>query len=127
MAEYFERAYNLGDAAAIDEFIAPEVRAEGLTPEPLEGREAFRQWYTAFRTSFSEIKCKVSHIWVDGKWVIVRVEFTGVHTGPGMGPAPTNNVVRLPAIVAARLENGQIVDGYNELNHFSLMQQMGAI
>jgi predicted ester cyclase len=127
MLDYFHRAYVLGDESVIDEFIAPNVIAHGLAPEPLHGVAAFKEWYRRFRSSFSNITCPVTHAWAEGDWVIVRITFTGTHTGPSLGPPPTGKPVTLSALIAAREKDGKLVEGFNEFNQYALLQQIGAV
>jgi len=126
MRNYFDRAYTLGDASVIDEIIAPNMVTHGLSPQPLTTRAAFKEWYTRFRSSFSDVTCTVTHALVEGNWITSRVLFTGTHTGPGLGLPPTNRKVAISALILARFDNGQAVEGYNELNELSLLQQLGA-
>ena len=125
--EYFHRAYTLGDATVIDELLAPDILTYGLSAEPTRTRQDFKNWYTPFRSSFSDVNCQMTHCVVEGEWVSCRVHFTGTHTGKGLGPPPTGNKVILTAMVLARVRNGQVVEGYNEFNQHSLLQQIGAL
>ena len=127
MRSYFHRAYTLGDASVIDELIASDMLTHGLTPEPLTSRQEFKDWYTRFRSSFSDVTCPVTHAFVEGPWVTCRVLFSGTHTGAALGPPPTNRKVTITALILARVQNGQVVEGYNELNELSLLQQLGVI
>jgi predicted ester cyclase len=123
--EFFRQAYTLGNEAVIDELMAPDVLHHGLTREPMVGRDAFKQWYRAFRGSFSEILCSVTHVCVEDDLLAARVLFTGRHTGAYMGPPPTGNMVSLAALVLCRFENGLIAEGFNEFDHLALLQQLG--
>jgi predicted ester cyclase len=66
----------------------------------------------------------VSHCIAEGDWVSARVVFSAIHSGPGLGPPPSHKPVSLTALVLVRFENGQVIEGYNELNQLSLMQQI---
>ena len=62
---------------------------------------------------------------IDDK-VIVRLIGCGTHLGENFG-APTCNQVTFPLIHIARIENGKIVEAWEEYDMFSLMQQFGII
>ena len=125
--EYFRRAYDEHDATVIDEMIAPDAVNYGLGPEPTRTREAFRKWYEAFRGSFSNVSCKVEHVMVEGEWVTCRIRFTATHTGDHLGPRASGKKVTLTALIMARIVNGKVVEGFNEFNQLSLLQQIGAM
>jgi predicted ester cyclase len=125
MRDYFHRAYDLGDATAVDDHIAPDVLSHGLSLEPTTGRQFFKEWYVTFLSAFSDVSCPISHTWVDGDWVIVRVLFSGTHTGDGLGIPPTGRQISVSALVAARVVNNQVVESFNEFNRLALLQQLG--
>jgi hypothetical protein len=49
--QWFEDLWNRGDESTIDRFLAPNVRAHGLSAadQPLIGRDTFRGFYRQFR------------------------------------------------------------------------------
>jgi predicted ester cyclase len=127
MRDYFHRAYNLGDVSVIDELIDPNVVSHGMGPLPVRGRAAFKEWYTTFRSSFSSITCKTTHCVAEGNWVTSRIEFTGTHSGPGLGPPASGKTVTLTTLILVRFENGMAVEGFNEFDRLELMKAIGGI
>lgn len=123
--QYFHQAWELGDASVIDRFVSPNVIAHGLG-QPLQGLAAFKSWYHSFRSAFSNISCPVTHCLRDGDLTTARILFSGTHTGPSLGPKPTYKPVSFSALCLCRWDNNLIIEGFNELNHLSLMQQLGA-
>jgi steroid delta-isomerase-like uncharacterized protein len=125
--EFFRKAYTEGNEQVIDELLAPDVLMHGLGPEPTVGREPFRRWYHAFRGAFTNIHCSVTHVCIEDDLLAVRVLFTGTHSTASLGPPPTGKLVSVTAVVLCRFEQGKVVEAFNEFDHLSLMQQLGAI
>jgi predicted ester cyclase len=124
--EYFHDVWELGNAAAIDRFVNPNVVVHGLS-EPMQGIAAFKAWYHNFRSAFSNIAVAVSHCTRDGDFTTARILFSGTHTGPSLGPKPSYKPVTFSALCLCRWHNDQIVEAFNEFNHLSLLQQIGAV
>jgi predicted ester cyclase len=64
---------------------------------------------------------------VDGDKVVTRKTFRGTHGGDFLGIPATGKPVSVGVIDVVRYENGQIVEHWNQVDMFGLMQQMGVI
>jgi predicted ester cyclase len=51
----------------------------------------------------------------------------GTHQGDGLGVAPTGRRVRVAGIVMARIEDGKIVEAWNNWDQLGLLRQIGAM
>jgi len=127
LREFFRKAYTEGDESVIDTLMAPDVLHHGLARDPIVGRDAFRRWYHAFRGSFTDTHCSLTHICVEDDLAAARVLFTGTHSTAAFGFPPTGNQVSLSAVILCRFEHGQVAEAFNEFDHLSLLQQLGAI
>lgn len=75
---WFHRAYTLRDPSAL-ELVAPDVVCEGLSPEPVRGREAWRASYQRILEVFPELHFEFQDVVVDGERVAAHARARGRH------------------------------------------------
>ena len=78
-----------GPGDAIDRLFAAGGIAHGLPGGPINGPQAFRPVFTAFRGAFPDIHFDIERTVVDGELVAVHCRVSGTHTGATLGVAPT--------------------------------------
>ncbi len=66
-------------------------------------------------------------LFAEGDKVVVRYRFTGTHSGPFLGVAPTGKTVSVQGIAIYRIAEGRIVEGWALSDTWGAMQQLGAI
>jgi predicted ester cyclase len=93
--QWFEKVWNQQDESAIDQLAAPDVIAHGLTSggEHFDGTSPFLKFYRPFVSAFPNLHIAVEDVIAEGDKTVVRIRFTGKHTGDGLGIAPTGNNV----------------------------------
>jgi steroid delta-isomerase-like uncharacterized protein len=123
---WFEEVWNQGREETIDELAAADSVIHGLGEggRQIRGPDGFRGFYYPFRSAFSNFNVKVEDTIAEGDKVVVRLTFSGTHTGDGLGVAPTNRPFTSSAIVIVRIQNGQITDSWNEFDAAGMMQQL---
>ena len=62
----------------------------------------------------------------EGDTVVTRKSFVGTQKGELFGVPPTGKSVHMDLIDTVRVENGQIVEHWNIVDTYGLMQQLGA-
>ena len=126
---WFERVWNGGEEAAIDELFAPDVIAHGLSADgqPLRGPDGFKPFFHAFRSALPDIKVTVVHSVTEGNVCVTYCDVEGTHTGGSLGFAPTNKRVKFSGFTMTRVENGRIQEGWNTYDFLSMYQQLGVI
>lgn len=128
MYRWFEEVWNQGRAETIDALLAADGIAHGLGEAGAEirGPAAFRQFWEMFRGAFPDIHVAVEEVVSEGDTAAVRFVVTMTHMGDHLGIPATGKRVRVTGMTFARLRNGQIVEGWNNLDMQGLMQQIGA-
>ena len=127
---WFEEVWNKGRADAIDEMLAPDGVVHGLADvadETLRGPEGFRPFFQKFRESFPDIEVIVEDTVSEGDKVAARCRVRATHQGDSMGVAATNQPVELTGIAIVRIENGKIVEAWNNFDFLRLFQQIGMV
>jgi len=61
---------------------------------------------------------------LEGDQSALRCRATGTHTGDAMGVPPTGKKVLFTAMIWTRWKDGKIIEGWNEVDMWGLMQQI---
>ena len=120
----FQDIWNQGDFSIIKEiwdkdFINHNVKAKGL--------EAIRQYITAYRNAFPDVKFKINDQIAERDKVVMHFTITGTHNGNFQGIAPTGKSIKITGIAIHRIINGKIVEIWSNWDTLGLMQQLGAV
>jgi steroid delta-isomerase-like uncharacterized protein len=128
LKRWFEEVWNQGREATIDELLAPDAKVHGLADadgNEVSGVEPFRAYWRAFRTTFSDIHIDVQDIVTEGDLSVARFVVTARHTGEGLGKPPKGNPVEFSGMTMVRIEDGKLVEGWNNVDFATMVQQIG--
>ena len=123
---WFEEVWNRKHIDAISEMLAEDAVVHGLgeNGRDLRGPGAFRPFHEKFVGAFPDIHITGNDVVADGEKCAVRFTCEGTHRGGQLGVPPTNRRVRFSAMAFVRVGNGQIVEGWNEIDGVGLMEQL---
>jgi steroid delta-isomerase-like uncharacterized protein len=126
---WFEEVWNCGNQELIAELRSREAVARGLEGDRGESRGPgpFDSFYLNFRETFPDLHIQINDVLADGDRVAVRFNAEGTHRGDALGAAPTGRRVSINGTLFVRIEDGKIVESWNQINLLSLLQQIGAI
>lgn len=130
---YYEKAFNEGRIEILDEVIAEDVvnhdpvSDETLTPEEARGFEGFVRHVEAARKAFPDATVTIEDMIAEGDEVLVRFTFEGTHEGRFVGIEPTGNRIWGTNMVLMRLEDGKIVERWEESDSLDLLRQLGVL
>ena len=119
-------AISRGDAAGLDELIAPDVVDHNPIPDQAPGRDGFKQWMAAARTAFPDMRGTVDDVLAEGDRVAARMTWYGTHRGDFMGVEPTGNRVSFSAFHLVRFSQGRAVEWWGTADLLGALQQLGA-
>lgn len=126
-SRWFGEAWNKGNFDVAREIIAPAMRVHGAGGQPVEaGPEGLIALIKAWRDAFPDGQMSVDSLIAEGDLVAALLTWRGTHRGNFYGIPATGKPVVCTSIGIDRIANGQIVDGWGELDMVGLMQQMGA-
>ena len=125
---WFKEVWNEGNESAIDRYFAQDGIAHGL-PSPdgksaMKGPAAFKSFVKHFRGAFPNMRIEILRTITEGQFVCAHCRVTGVHQGPGFGPAPTGADIDFSGMTIVRVENDTIKEGWNSFDFMSLFQQI---
>jgi len=72
------------------------------------------------------VKVTVEDVFGADDKVVVRWSAAMTHTGDHLGIPATNKKVRITGITITRIENGKIVQGWDNWDHLALTRQLSA-
>jgi steroid delta-isomerase-like uncharacterized protein len=127
---WYDEVWNKGRTEAIDEMLAPDCLAHGLADEAgktLCGPAAFKAFHQKFCGAFPDINVTVEDVVAEGDKVVARCTVRGTHRGGSLGFAATGKPIEITGVSISRIENGKIVEGWNNFDFMTLFQQVGAI
>ena len=129
--EAFERMFNSGDLAYVDEAIAPDA-IDHQEPEGTDFRAHLKEVITVLRAAFPDLRFEVHEILADEDTVACRSTMTGTHNGPlNIGPMAalpiTGAKVKVPHMHFFRYDReGRATDMWHTWNTLLLARQLGA-
>ena len=125
LADRYVEMINTHDPDAVDRFVAEDyVNHNAFVAD---GREANRQFWTAFFAGLPDVRVTMEDLVVSGDRVVGRFVYRGTHTGDLMGIPATGQPVEMRSIDIWRVQNGMFVEHWDELNLLQVFQQIGAL
>jgi predicted ester cyclase len=130
--EFWGKDFN---PAVIDELAAPDIRFEYSLHTPLRGRDAVREFATAFRAAFPDLGFEgTADLIAEGDYVVGRWIGGGTQTGDafddlpiGSLPAGTGKAMRFTGVTILKVENGLITEELGLDDGVTALQELGLI
>ncbi len=94
--------------------------------QELRGRDGIRGLWELFLSAFPDLNASVDESISEGDRVALRWRVTGTHTGEFLGIPASNRSMTLPITEVFRLENGILVEAWDQYDRQHLMEQIGA-
>jgi len=91
----------------------------------LSGRDGIRGLWEVFLAGFPDLHSTVLDTISEGNKVVLRWQIDGTHTGDFLGVPPSGNKITLDVTEIFRIENGQLVEAWDQWDRLGLMQQIG--
>ena len=128
LRRWFEEVWNKGRADAIDEMFDENGIAHGLADDPsnpIKGPRNFRPFHTTFREAFPNMTIVIEDMVAEGDKVAARCSVRGKHEGEFMGRAATQARVEFTGMTIVRIDNGKIVEAWNNFDFMTMYKQCG--
>ena len=108
------------------EFYASDYIYHGPGGQELRGRDGIKGLWDIFLSAFPDLTASVEDAIAEDDKVAARWSVSGTHTGELLGIPPSNRSICLPIIEVFRLENGILVEAWDQYDRQHLMEQIGA-
>ncbi len=126
MAERIPEIWNKeGNLAVIDELYSPEIVRHTISNQDQVGLDAYKDWVTSSRTTYTDINVKTDQVFVEDDRVLWNWTWTGTNTGP-LGELPaTGKKVQVSGVFILRIVDGKIVEEWQYWNNALVLTQLG--
>jgi len=123
----FDKAFNQGNLAAIDELVAPDGISHHLSWGIPANRMGLKQLIAMLRTAFPDLQCTIEDEIIEGDKVAAHWTMRGTHKGLFLGNSPTNKPILVQGLIYARIENNQIIENWTMIDQMGVLQQLGLV
>ncbi len=125
--QWIEQGFNKGNMDIVEEFYATDYVFHNPFPPPEEVKGAvnIKQFMTPFIEAFPDAKYTIEDEIAEGDKLLVRLTFSGTHTGELMGIPPTGKQITVKAMSLIRIVEGKFVEEWEILDTAAFMQQLG--
>ncbi len=121
---FVETLVNQRNAAAIDEFLAPDFVDHNAPPEQPRGAEGVRRVFEHVTTVLADLRSEVIDILAEADKVVLHHKAQARHVGNFMGFPPTGKVLTWHTISIYRIKAGRIAERWGLIDHAGLLRQM---
>lgn len=122
----YEELLNKRKLAAADELYAPDYVWRAPGGEEYD-REGTKEHMTDVFRAFPDIHWTVEDLVAERDKVMARFTARGTHQAEYAGIAPTGKQVTVTGITISRIQDGKIMEDWEELDRLGMMQQLAAI
>jgi len=127
---WFDEVWNNGRAEAIEEMFDVNGIAHGFSDDPanpIKGPREFTPFHTVFREAFPNMMIVVEDMVAEGDKVAARCSVRAKHEGEFLGRSATESPVDFTGITIVRIDNGKIVEAWNNFDFMTLHRQVGLL
>jgi steroid delta-isomerase-like uncharacterized protein len=126
MRRWFKEVWNEGRVQTIYDLMAENAIGVGQDQPGVEihGPAEFVGLFNRIHGAFPDMKITLEDAFGADDKVVVRWSAVMTHTGDHLGIPATNKKVRITGITITRIENGKIVQGWDNWDQLALMQQV---
>lgn len=126
---WFDEVWNQGRLETISELMAADAVGigQGGPDVVIRGPQPFRAFVEKLRGAFPDIQVTIEDAFAAGDKVAARWSATMTHKGNHLGLAASGKRIRITGISMVRIANGKIVEGWDNWDQLSMMQEIGAI
>lgn len=122
---WFDEVWNKGRREAIGEMFGPDATLHD-GDVATHGPGAFYQFFDRMHSTFSDIRIDILDTFAEADKLCLRWSCTAQHTGNGLGVKPTHKQTKFTGISIMQIEDGRIVEAWQNWDMMGLMHQIGA-
>jgi predicted ester cyclase len=123
-----DEGWSGGNYDLAHEIIAPVMSVHGAGGQAVGmGPEGLIELIKTWRTAFPDGRMSVDDLIVDGDLVGIRNTWHGTQSADFYGIPASGKQVHVTSIGIDRVKDGQVVEGWGELDMVGMMQQLGAM
>ena len=121
-----EEIFPAVDATALAEVVHPDMVNHDAPPGTPQGLDGMAHSMRMLAEAFSDRRWEIHQAVADADTVVLHCTFSGRHTGPFMGLAPTNRPFAYRQVHLIRFQDGKGVEHWAVRDDLSFLRQVGA-
>ena len=122
-----EEIFPNADVAALNEVVHPDMVNHEAPPGVPQGLEGMTQSMRMLQAAFSDRRWEIHQAIAEGDTVVLHCTFSGRHTGPFIGLAPTNRPFAYRQIHIVRFQDGKGIEHWGVRDDLNFLRQVGAL
>ena len=122
-----EEIFPNGDTDGLAEVVHPDCVNHDAPPGAPQGLEGMTQSMRMLAAAFSDRRWEIHQAIAEGDTVVLHCTFSGRHTGPFMGLAPTNQPFAYRQVHVVRFQDGRGIEHWAVRDDLSFLRQVGAL
>ena len=112
VTRFYAELWNRWDDAAVEELLSPDFRFRGSLGQTVEGRNGWRGYRDMIRSGSGDFHNEIIDLVVAEERAAARLEYSGTHTGPLLGLAPTGRRFRYSGAAFFAASAGRLVEAW---------------
>ncbi|MCW1885910.1 ester cyclase [Luteolibacter flavescens] len=121
---WFGEMWNSRDTGMIHELMAPAAKGIFEGGRTMTGPEDFMAFQKDFLDAVPDLKVELLRTITEGDEICVHWRGSGLHSGVGLGCAPSGKQIEFEGITWLTVKDGQIVEGRDFWNQGGLMERV---
>jgi predicted ester cyclase len=122
-----EEVFPNGDADGLAEVVHPDCVNHEAPPGAPQGLQGMTFSMRMLEAAFSDRRWEIHQAIAEGDTVVLHCTFSGRHTGPFMGLAPTNRPFAFRQVHIVRFHDGKGIEHWAVRDDLTLLRQLGAV
>jgi steroid delta-isomerase-like uncharacterized protein len=118
---------DIADVAVIDDTVAPKVTCHGFPSRDPVDHDSYKNFFSTFRRSFSDMDWKVHALVADETYVSAHWQIWATHSGDFAGVPADGRRITFEGMVLYRLEDGLIAETWLQIDQLGLLGAIGAL
>lgn len=128
VARHSMEIWNSRQPEATDSLFAPNfVQHDPQNPFPVEGPKGYKQFMQHYLNAFPDLHLTIEAIVADGQMTVTRWTAIGTHRGDLPNVRATGRHVTVTGMTCSRIQNGKIVENWNNWDTLGMLQQLGVV
>jgi predicted ester cyclase len=112
VTRFYHRLWNEWDDAAVDEVLSAGFLFRGSLGDQTEGRDGWRRYRDKIRAGSRDFHNEIVDLVVNGDRAAARLRFTGTHSGPLLGIAPTGRRFSYAGAAFFTVDDGRLAEAW---------------
>jgi predicted ester cyclase len=122
---FFDRAWGRHDVDAYDQMVHPDVTLHlAGYPEPLEGREAVKEWVSMYQGAFPDISIEIRAISIEGDHAFLYWHSAQTQCGDYLGIKPLGDRVEMDVLQLFRFDGDLASEVWILFDPLAILQQL---